>query len=125
MSFMQAVVYDKAPLYSADCARCGSTLYWHPYTSVGPLSDFKAATGEDARCSQCVAGTIDPETTREMGEFYAGRYSAPGYLDCTDWSYGEDADALRAELNDLYGDGHEIFDDESLGEFDSDGERSC
>jgi hypothetical protein len=38
---------------------------------------------------------------------YFGRYSAPGYLDCTDWLFGHTADEVAHDLDDLYGDDHD------------------
>jgi hypothetical protein len=35
---------------------------------------------------------------------WVGRYSAPGYMDCTSWTSGESEAEVRAELDRLYGD---------------------
>lgn len=35
---------------------------------------------------------------------YYGRYSAPGYMDCTSWSWSRNRRELEAELNSMYGD---------------------
>lgn len=34
---------------------------------------------------------------------YLGRYSAPGYMDCTDWSFDTNLSSLRRTLRDYYG----------------------
>ncbi|MBF6571693.1 MAG: hypothetical protein IVW54_22870 [Candidatus Binataceae bacterium] len=39
----------------------------------------------------------------EAIEGYFGRYSAPGYLDCTDWNFSRNARELTRELRDMYG----------------------
>ncbi len=43
----------------------------------------------------------------ENVEGFFGRYSAPGYLDATDWYFNENIDALKKELQDMYGDDDE------------------
>lgn len=35
---------------------------------------------------------------------YFGRYSAPGYMDCTSWMFDHDLAELESELDRLYGD---------------------
>lgn len=56
------------------------------------------------RCDECVTGRANPETFGKCkGKHYAGRYSAPGYMDCTDWSYGTNKRDLIRELRDMYG----------------------
>jgi hypothetical protein len=57
------------------------------------------------RCDECGTGTADPETFSAMpGRYYAARYSMPGYLDCTEWSYGTNRRALVRDVRDMYGD---------------------
>lgn len=34
---------------------------------------------------------------------YYGRYSAPGYMDCTSWSWGRNKRQLERELRSMYG----------------------
>jgi len=46
----------------------------------------------------------DKETFQDLGKQYAARYSAPGYMDCTDWSYGSNKRELMREVRDMYGD---------------------
>lgn len=48
-----------------------------------------------------VRGTI---TSIEVAYGYAGRYRAPGYLDCTDWSFDSSRDRLETTLKEMYGD---------------------
>ena len=42
---------------------------------------------------------------------YFGRYSAPGYLDCTPWEYSASRVELERLLADLYGDREDESDD--------------
>ena len=100
MSFMDLHIYQKGRLASCECERCGTTAYWHEWTSDGQAEDLK--TG---RCPEC-GGALDPETYWESRSrnWYAGRYSANGYLDCTDYQYGKNARKLAKELRDMYGD---------------------
>lgn len=43
----------------------------------------------------------DEDVTAVFG--YFGRMSAPGYLDCTDWTFGETEEEVRNELSASYG----------------------
>jgi hypothetical protein len=44
---------------------------------------------------------------------YYGRYSAPGYTDCTDWHWGDSEASVLVELNDMYGDADTESDDDN------------
>lgn len=39
----------------------------------------------------------------EVVKGYFGRYSASGFLDCTDWSFSPNRRKLEKELRDMYG----------------------
>lgn len=97
---MEMVIYKKGRLASCECSKCGSTQYWHEWADDGQAEDLKTGC-----CREC-GGELDPETFWESPSrnWYAGRYSMPGYLDCTDFSYGKNLRALRRELRELYGD---------------------
>jgi DNA-directed RNA polymerase subunit RPC12/RpoP len=102
MPFMELQITAKGALYCADCAKCGATLYSHEW-ATGYNNDARDALQDGTyRCPEC-GGTADPDTFTDCGQQYAGRYSAPGYLDCTEWHFGPDADALADELRDMYG----------------------
>lgn len=63
-----------------------------------PPETCPAATEED------FADYVEDEVESiEMIHGYFGRYSAPGYLDCTSWSFDTDAQTLRNELERMYG----------------------
>lgn len=104
-AFMRPHLYRKGALYSADCSKCGQTVYAHEWTSDDPNSERDAMQSGTLRCPDC-GGTVDPETFYEATRpHYAARYSANGYLDCTSWHYGTNKRRLLRELRDLYGEG--------------------
>lgn len=100
MAFMELQISQKGRLASIECSKCGMTHYWHEWTSDGQAEDLKSSS-----CNEC-GRPLDPETywKSPSRNYYAGRYSAPGYMDCTDWEYGKNKRALIRELKDLYGD---------------------
>jgi NAD-dependent SIR2 family protein deacetylase len=104
MSFMQMFIYRKGALYSADCRKCGMTNYTHEWVRDDHNERRDALENGTARCDEC-GGPIDATTFYKAPRpMYAGRYSAPGYLDCTDWSYDANKRRLEKELRDMYGD---------------------
>ena len=100
MSFMEMFIYDKAPLYCAPCDKCSADIYAHESTGTS-LEELQLGTAE---CGQCASGHANPEVISYEGKQYAGRYSASGYTDCTDWYYGANLRELKRELRDAYGD---------------------
>ena len=103
MSFMQLQITRKGALYCADCAKCGATLYAHEWAHQYNNDDRDALQAGTAQCDQC-SGHADPDTFHACGRQYAARYSASGYLDCTDWTYGANLRKLTREVRDMYGD---------------------
>lgn len=103
MAHMQMYIYDKGATYSADCSRCGATHIIHEWTTDAFAGDRDAMREGALRCDHC-GGTMDPDTFHAGRRMYAGRYSAPGYLDCTDWHYHANLRTLTAELRDAYAD---------------------
>lgn len=105
MSFMQLEVTQKGQLYSCECAKCGATMYVHEWATWDCNADRDAMQAGTLRCSECRIGTADPETFHEhKRKHYAARYSAPGYLDCTEWTFGTNRRALVREVREMYGD---------------------
>jgi hypothetical protein len=104
MSFMKLETTNKGALYACDCAKCGVTLYAHEWADWDHNERRDAMQDGTLRCDQCSTGRADPETFRDCGRQYACRYSAPGYMDRTDWSYGRNYRALEREVRDMYGD---------------------
>lgn len=103
MSHMQLIVYRKGALYSADCLRCSTTHYTHEWITDDHNARRDAMEAGTLRCDEC-GGTIDSDTFAAHKPSYAGRYSAPGYMDATEWSYGTNRRRLERELRDMYGD---------------------
>lgn len=99
MAFMQLYIYPKAELYSASCAHCCARIYAHP-----AMGWTRADLIAEVSCPECGSGKADPTTVRYEGKQYAGRYSADGYLDATDWHFSANRRTLARELRDLYGD---------------------
>jgi len=102
MAFMELQTLKKGALYSCDCAKCGATLYSHEWADIDNNSRRDAMQSGTLQCDCCSIGRADPETFHNCGRQYACRYSAPGYLDCTDWSYGKNRRKLEREVRDLY-----------------------
>jgi hypothetical protein len=105
MSFMELQVTPKGALYSADCGKCCATIYVHEWATWDCNAERDALRDGTLECPHC-NGKADPDTFTSYGrKHYAARYSAPGYMDCTDWSYGTNRRALIREVRDMYGEG--------------------
>ena len=102
MSFMNLRIYKKGALYSADCSRCGCTNFTHEWVHDDHNDRRDAMQAGTLRCADCSV-TVDPDTFMQLRRSYAGRYSADGYMDCTDWSYSPNVRTLRRDLIDMYG----------------------
>jgi len=102
MSFMQLQIYQKGALYAADCRKCGETMYTHEWVNDDHNDRRDAMQAGTCRCDNC-DGRAGADTFMSLGRQYAGRYSAPGYLDCTDWSYDANKRRLARTLRELYG----------------------
>lgn len=105
MAFMQEQVTRKLQWAEID-GPCGITYI--------PLDDVDATMLPDD-------DEITPEQEKYWLQYYEGvklysvavregygaRLSAPGYLDCTDWSVYDSPEEALADLRDMYGDGEE------------------
>lgn len=101
MGFMQMQITAKGALYSCECTKCGATLYTHEWAHYDHNARRDAMQDGTLACDECASGRANPETFSELKpsrKWYAGRYSAPGYLDCTDWAFGRNRRALEKEL---------------------------
>lgn len=103
MAFMELEITQKGHLYCADCAKCGTTIYSHEWATWDNNGTRDALQDGTARCDQC-GGNANPDTFFDCGMQYAARYSASGYLDCTDWSYGKNKRDLIREVKAMYSD---------------------
>jgi len=109
MTFMQTQITQPGALYSCECSKCGSTLYSHEWATWDHNERRDAMESGQLRCDECI-GFADAETFGQMeGKYYAARLSAPGYLDCTDWTYGKNKSALLRDVCEMYGvEGEEV-----------------
>lgn len=102
---MELQTTQKGTLYSCECAKCGATMFAHEWADWDPNGRRDAMQAGTLRCDEC-SGMANPETFHEHGrKHYACRYSAPGYLDRTDWHYGTNRRALEREVREMYGEG--------------------
>jgi ribosomal protein S27AE len=100
---MDLYIYQKGQLSAADCSKCGMTHYIHEWITDDFNNDRDAMQSGKGRCPEC-GGTFDADTFRDCGKQYAGRYSANGYMDCTDWEYDPNKRRLARALREMYGD---------------------
>lgn len=101
---MELEITGKGALYSVECSKCWVTLLTHEWAYVDHNERRDAMQEGTLRCDVCVTGKADPKTFHYHGRsWYAGRYSMPGYLDCTEWSFNRSLKKLERELKDLYG----------------------
>lgn len=104
MSFMQLELTRKGSLYTCECSRCGATLYTHEWANWDHNERRDAMQDGTLRCDDCSTGRADPDTFGPMkGKYYAARYSAPGYLDRTEWTYGTNRRTIVREVRSMYG----------------------
>ncbi len=101
MSFMSLYITQKGALYSADCVRCGATLFTHEWADGDHNERRDAMEAGTLRCDEC-PGRANPETFHSCGRQYAARYSAAGYMDCTSWNYGTNKRDLLRETREMY-----------------------
>lgn len=106
MSFMvQEVCYGHYYLIEAN----------HGETTLVPADVCNGETAGDF--ADYVQGKIDdPDEPVESTEGWYGRMSAPGYLDCTDWTWGETEQEVRATLTEYYGDDEDESEDDESAE---------
>ena len=101
---MQPEITQKGALYSCECNKCGATLYTHEWAMYDHNERRDAMENGTMHCDECSIGRTDPETFGKMGgSFYAARLSIPGFLDCTEWTFGKDKEALLEEIKEMYG----------------------
>jgi len=100
---MKPETTQKGALYSCECAACGATLYSHEWATFDHNERRDAMEAGTLRCDECSRGRADADTFGRLADAHAARLSMAGYLDCTEWLFGADPDALRAELLEMYG----------------------
>lgn len=102
MAFMELEITAKGATYSADCAKCGATMLTHEWVNDDHNERRDAMEAGTLRCDQC-GGNANADSFHAHGREYAGRYSAPGYMDCTDWSFDRNKRRLERKLRSMYG----------------------
>ena len=102
MSYMQFQIYRKGATYSADCAKCGSSIYTHEWVNDDHNERRDAMQAGTCPCDVC-HGRADPATFMRERDQYAGRFSAPGYLDCTEWMFDTNKRRLAKTVREYYG----------------------
>ena len=98
MAFMEPYTYHGA--------------YWRVETANGDYVIPAEDVGIDADHETLSAyapegvGPIDAEDieSAQLARGWYGRYSANGYLDCTEWEAADSEEELLSTLRDLYGD---------------------
>jgi NAD-dependent SIR2 family protein deacetylase len=104
MAHMVLEITLKGCLVSVECSKCGCTIHAHEWADE--RFNFLRELFERGLvcCPEC-GGFTDASTFWESPSrnYYAARYTAPGYLDCTPWEYGTNRRTLLRELRALYG----------------------
>jgi ribosomal protein L37E len=104
MSFMSLYHTPKGAFCTADCDRCGATLYAHEWASPDFNEDRDALEAGTMHCSICGIGHADKSTFYQSPRpQYAARYSADGYMDCTDWQFDTNLRRLLQDTRAVYG----------------------
>ena len=103
MDAMELQIFKKGALYSADCSRCGTTMYTHEWFHPDHNERRDAMESGRLPCDEC-GHAVDKDTFAYLGKHYAGWYSMPGYLDHTELMFSKNYRRLRKELKEFYGD---------------------
>lgn len=101
MAFMELELIRKGATYSCECSKCGVTMFTHEWVDYDHNDRRDAMEAGTLRCDEC-GGKADADTFEKLPAQYAGRYSAPGYMDCTDWEFDTNKRRLERELRALY-----------------------
>lgn len=104
MAFMECQIIRKGATYVGDCAKCGATHYIHEWITDDFNGERDAMANGTLHCPERCGGRISADTFAKLRPQYAGRYSASGYMDCTDWTFGTNKRKLERDLRDMYGD---------------------
>lgn len=104
MAFMEIEIIRKGATYCCECAKCGATLYTQEWAFDEHNERRDAMEAGALLCDYCAVGRADAATFARLRDQYAGRYSAAGYLDCTEWEFDTNKRRLGRTLRDMYGD---------------------
>ena len=120
MSFMQPVVYETDYLIveGPSCTECipADVTAFEPGPEMHQEAEVTESDPPGRWVSVCFprgSYPVPPELADycenrtcysiEKGHGWVGRMSAPGYLDCTDWVWGESEKAVTEELQEYHG----------------------
>ena len=107
MSFMQPEITEKMRGLMVD-GNCGTDYIPSDVVDLD-LAIGQIVTKDDPGFDDhCLSVKDYTENTTiysiEVVYGHFGRYSAPGYMDCTPWGFDTDLDRLEADLDEYYGD---------------------
>lgn len=111
MSFMQPVI-ERGPILVVETGNgtevvpCNVCRAWRGANDRDKLSADECYPPDIVDRFNAVRAYVEGrilEIEYRADVFY-GRYSAPGYMDCTSWHWAETEKELRQELDELYGD---------------------
>jgi hypothetical protein len=100
--FMVLEMTRKGAHYTAECNRCSATMHVHEFATWDNNNERDGLEDGSLTCPECMNGKADPETFRQERNCYAARFSAPGFMDCTEWTFGTNKRTLEREVRDLY-----------------------
>jgi hypothetical protein len=93
---------------------CQQWLSWQANQFMEPF--FEHFSRKEIKA---INADIESEDEKLSGPGWYGRLSAPGYLDCTDWTGPHSTEDEAAEaLFELYGDDFDPTEDEAAAEID-------
>ena len=75
--------------------------FWRVETTAGTEFIDADLIGR-SELDDCCEGTIEEDEDPEMIHGWGARLSAPGYLDCTDWSVFNTQEKAESELREMY-----------------------
>lgn len=113
MSFMQPEITNKSRHWAVEC--CHGETHYVPCDVVTVPDQFKDGARFEpiGECGGAIWNALvswlkdyapdEPEAIEVTAPGYLGRYSAPGYMDCTDWTFSTNLRVLQSELRDMYG----------------------
>lgn len=100
-TFLQPYITRKGTLVSADCPHCWTLVSCHEWATDNFNEIRDALEAGKAICPECGNHTDTASYVDHGRKYYAGRLSADGYLDCTDWEYDTNLRRLKKTLRDL------------------------
>lgn len=100
--FMEMEITRKGTLVTTDCPHCLATVWTHEWASWDFNGERAAMEDGTFRCPECCRPIGEGVALHTEHNVYAGRYSAPGYLDCTDYEFDTNKRRLERTLRDLY-----------------------